>query len=120
MCEDAGGEDRVIAVEDAGDVLHRFAGVEPDLVAACVDGMPTELSDGDLHRLACAGGGLVEDQRHARSGERTPERLDRSLGELEHGAELLDSDVGDVEERARPGHGATSASTPATMPAASS
>ena len=68
VIEDACSEHSVIAGHHPSDVLDGLTHIEADLLAARVHGMPAELDDGHLHRLTCAIGRLLEDQRDTRAG----------------------------------------------------
>ena len=70
VVEHAGGEHGVEAGEDPGDVLHRLAVVEADLLAPGVDRVAAELDHGHLRRVAGARRRLLEDQRRPAPGER--------------------------------------------------
>ena len=98
VLEHAGGDQGVVPLHDPGDVLDRLARVESDLLAACVHGMPAELGDRHLHRVAGAVGGLLEDQCHALSGQWRTERGDGPAGELEHESQLVGREIDDVEQ----------------------
>ena len=101
VVEDPRRDQRVVALEDAADVLNRLAHVEADLLAPRVHRVATELDDRDLHRVPGAVRGLLEDQRGTLPGERAAQLLHRTLGELEDRRQLLRREVGDVEQVAR-------------------
>ena len=85
---DAGRHHPVVALQDARDVLDRLAGVEADLLAARVDGVPAELHDGHLGGVAGARRRLLEDERRARTLQRPAEVGGREDGEIEDRADL--------------------------------
>ena len=89
VIEHAGRDQGVVALQDPGDVLDGLAGVEADLLAAGVDGMPAELRDGDLHRVAGSVRRLLEDQRCALARQWPVERVDRLLRKGEDLANLV-------------------------------
>ena len=69
MVEDPGAQDAVVAAERAGHVLRRLPGVEADLGALDVHGVPAQVDHGHLARVARARRGLLEEQRHAVAGQ---------------------------------------------------
>ncbi len=102
MGEHPGGDDGVVALEDAHDVLEGLAHVDADLLATRVDRVAAELDDRHLHRLSGAGGRLLEDQ-HRRRVRRAAGRARAvvALGEVEDRPQLGRGEVGDVEQVAR-------------------
>ncbi len=98
VVEDPCRDDGVVALQDPGDVLHGLAGVEPDLLATGVDGVPTQLEHGHLHGVPGAVRGLFEDEGDALAGEWPIERDDRLFGQRQDLAHLVGGEIGDVEE----------------------
>ena len=114
--KDAGGKDAVVARHHGGDVLGGFTYVDADLFAARVDGVSTQLHDGDLHRVPRTVRRLFEDQRGTEAVEGAAERSDRPLREVENETDVVGGQLGDVEKMAGP-HCADSFCTRAKAPA---
>ena len=119
VLEHPGRDHAVVPLQDAGDVLDRLAGVEPDFFAACVDGVTAELHHRHLGRVPGTSRRFLEDQCDTRSGQGPAERVGRDGREVEHDPHLVGGQVGDLEDVAH-GHDSAPARTSAINATASS
>src|SRR5690606_21670942 len=91
-----GTDHRVVAGQGSGDVLDALAHVETDLVGTDRHGVTAELHHRHLHRVAGAGGRLLEHERRAPALENPWSRARDSQGE--HLTDLCGAQVVDVEQ----------------------
>jgi len=85
VLEHPGPDHGVVAGQGPGDVLHRFAHVESDLVGPDGERMTAELDDRHLHGVAGTGRGLLEQQGHTETAQ---DLGNGTVRQVEDGAQL--------------------------------